>query len=124
MNIKGQGHFFTIYFPGFVCFVLYKVKISGERLQDQWSSGLEILSQSLETHLSYHYNIKMGCFGTKNFCQMSYCSKKTLVEVREPALLGYRNNAKSRVSKIDKQYFNLISMEFRKLFGAKTIHFV
>ena len=41
MSIEGQGHFFTIYFLGFVCFVLYytKVKISGERLQDQWSSG-------------------------------------------------------------------------------------
>ena len=23
MSIEGQGHFFTIYFPGFVCFVLY-----------------------------------------------------------------------------------------------------
>ena len=22
-NFKGQGHFFTMYFPGFVCFVLY-----------------------------------------------------------------------------------------------------
>ena len=39
MSIEGQGHFFTVYFPGFVCFVLYKAKISGERLQDQWSSG-------------------------------------------------------------------------------------
>ena len=27
------------YFPGFVCLVLYKSKISGERLQDHWSSG-------------------------------------------------------------------------------------
>ena len=27
-------------FPGFVCFVLYLAKISGERLQDHWSSGL------------------------------------------------------------------------------------
>ena len=26
-------------FPGFVCFVLYLAKISGERLQDHWSSG-------------------------------------------------------------------------------------
>ena len=26
---------------------------------------LEILSQIFETHLSYHYNIKMDCFGTK-----------------------------------------------------------
>ena len=40
MGIEGQGHFFTIYFPGFVCFVLYYAKISGERLQDHWSSGL------------------------------------------------------------------------------------
>ena len=40
MSIEGQGHFFTIYFPGFVCFVLYWAKISGELLQDHWSSGL------------------------------------------------------------------------------------
>ena len=40
MSIEGQGHFFTTYFPGFVCFVLYKAKILGERLQDHWSSGL------------------------------------------------------------------------------------
>ena len=39
MSIEGQGHFFTIYFPGFVYFVLYQAKISGERLQDHWSSG-------------------------------------------------------------------------------------
>ena len=39
MSIEGQGHFFTIYFPGFACFVLYLDKISGERLQDHWSSG-------------------------------------------------------------------------------------
>ena len=31
MSIEGQGRFFTIYFPGFVCFVLYEAKISGER---------------------------------------------------------------------------------------------
>ena len=43
MRIEGQGHFFTIYFPGFVCFVLYLAKISGERLQDHWSSGLGFL---------------------------------------------------------------------------------
>ena len=36
MSIEGQGHFLTIYFPGFVCFVLYSSKISGERLQDHW----------------------------------------------------------------------------------------
>ena len=43
MSIEGQGHFFTIYFPGFVCFVLYLDKMSGERLQDHWSSGLLLL---------------------------------------------------------------------------------
>ena len=43
MSIEGQGHFFTIYFPGFVCFLLYKAKISGERLQDHWSSGLFLI---------------------------------------------------------------------------------
>ena len=29
-------------FPGFVCFVLYLAKISGERLQDHWFSGLKM----------------------------------------------------------------------------------
>ena len=43
MSIEGQGHFFTIYFPGFVCFVLYWAKIPGERLQDHWSSGFVCL---------------------------------------------------------------------------------
>ena len=23
VSIEGQGHFYTIYFPGFICFVLY-----------------------------------------------------------------------------------------------------
>ena len=32
------------YFPGFVCFVLNKATVSGERLQDHWSSGLHIYS--------------------------------------------------------------------------------
>ena len=29
MSIEGQGHFFTIYFPGFVCFVLYYSTVQG-----------------------------------------------------------------------------------------------
>ena len=45
MSIEGQDHLFTIYFPGFVCFVLYYAKISGERLQDHWSSGLALSSR-------------------------------------------------------------------------------
>ena len=44
VSIEGQGHFFSIYFPGFVCFVLYWAKISGERLQDHWSSGSETIA--------------------------------------------------------------------------------
>ena len=47
MSIEGQGHFFTIYFPGFVCFVLYKATISGERLQDHLSSGYYMLGGNL-----------------------------------------------------------------------------
>ena len=39
MSIEGQGHFFTIYFPGLYVLCFTNVKISGERLQDQWSSG-------------------------------------------------------------------------------------
>ena len=46
MSIEGQGHFFTIYFPGFVCCVLYLARISGERLQDHWSSGPETIAAS------------------------------------------------------------------------------
>ena len=45
MSIEDQGHFFTIDFPGFVCYVLYQAKISGERLQDHWSSGLLLVLQ-------------------------------------------------------------------------------
>ena len=48
---SGQGHSFTIYFPGFVCFVLYEAKISGERLQDHWSSGYYFLTLSLKLNL-------------------------------------------------------------------------
>ena len=46
MSIEGQGHFIAIYFPDFVCFVLYLAKISGERLQDHWSSGSETIAAS------------------------------------------------------------------------------
>ena len=42
VSIEGQGHFYTINFPGFVCFVFYKAKISGERFQDHWSSGSKL----------------------------------------------------------------------------------
>ena len=52
MSIEGQCHFFTIYFPGFVCFVLYKAKISGERLQDHWSSGF-IFAQNIDCVYQY-----------------------------------------------------------------------
>ena len=48
MSIEGQGNFFTIYFPGFVCFVLYLDKISGERLQDHWSSGCHLIHNVYE----------------------------------------------------------------------------
>ena len=57
MSIEGQGHFFTIYFPDFVCFVLYWAKISGERLQDHWSSGSQTIAASdLKVGRSRHLN--------------------------------------------------------------------
>ena len=55
MCIEGQGHFFTIYFPGFVCFVLYLDKISGERLQDHWSSGYCLATADISTKLLQQY---------------------------------------------------------------------
>ena len=55
MSIEGQGHFFTIYFPGFVCFVLYLAKISGERLQDHWSSGFICENKDADQRLCFRY---------------------------------------------------------------------
>ena len=41
MSIEGQGHFLTLFFPRFRIFCAYtnESQISGERLQDHWSSG-------------------------------------------------------------------------------------
>ena len=74
MSIEGQGHFFTIYFPGFVCFVLYLAKISGERLQDHWSSGILFVVKDFPTHSlvikTQPQLFKHGLLWTlsKNFC--------------------------------------------------------
>ena len=63
MSIEGQGHFFTIYFQGFVCFVLYLAKISGERLQDHWSSGIEE---------EWFYTLKCMAIGQYPMCDMHF----------------------------------------------------
>ena len=55
MSIESQGYFFTIYFPGFVCFVLYLDKMSGERLQDHWSSGFDSFINAIKC------NFKLCC---------------------------------------------------------------
>ena len=55
MSIEGQGLFFTIYFPGFVCFVLYWAKISGERLQDHWSSGFILVVWEMGSRLYFFF---------------------------------------------------------------------
>ena len=68
---EGQVHFFTIYFPGFVCFVLYWAKITGERLLDHWSSGFivpclrkkEVATKFLPKKA--YYNLKKKCCGSK-----------------------------------------------------------
>ena len=64
MSIEGQCHFFTIYFPGFVCFVLYLAKISGERLQDHWSSGSSLAEQG-SLSLTLWETPKTGCLLVK-----------------------------------------------------------
>ena len=73
MSIEGQGHSFTIYFPGFVCFVLYLDKISDERLQDHWSSGLSFAESFVVEqqtlfgvdliHNSMISDVKVQCLG-------------------------------------------------------------
>ena len=66
MSIEGQGHFFTIYFSGFVCLVLYWDKTSGERLQDHCSSGY-----------IWHYplfNALLSFLARLHEVQKSYCS--------------------------------------------------
>ena len=65
MSIEGQGHFFTIYFPGFVCFVLYLAKISGERLQDHWSSGSYFCSKHKLLVLYTRRSTNNLCFRAK-----------------------------------------------------------
>ena len=65
MSIEGQVHFFTIYFPGFVCFVLYKATISGERLQDHWSSGYYMLGGNLGSLLYGDVSVMKPCFGSR-----------------------------------------------------------
>ena len=47
----GQGHFFTIYFPAFGCFVLYWVKISDERFQVVWLIFCSLMAISLDVPL-------------------------------------------------------------------------
>ena len=56
MSIEGQGHFFTMYFPGFVWFALYWDNISGERLQDHWSSGYSGRIRTLVAMATYRFH--------------------------------------------------------------------
>ena len=59
MSIEGQGHFFIIYFPGFV---LYEAKISGERLQDHWSSGINDDPGVTLTYFTARSNLEIKSF--------------------------------------------------------------
>ena len=66
MSIQGQGNFFTIYFSGFVCFVLDLAKISGERLQDHWSSGIIHTCVYRTSYFSAIYHIEvLHCHSVK-----------------------------------------------------------
>ena len=85
MSIEGQGHFFTKYFPGFVCFVLYVDKISGERLQDHWSSGfLAHLSGGLKSEL-----IVYPCSGVCRCRHRSPFSNMNISESSRPITIKF-----------------------------------
>ena len=45
MSIEGhcQGHFLTLFFQVLYILCVYEAQISGERLQDNWSSGIDYL---------------------------------------------------------------------------------
>ena len=72
MSIESQGHFFTIYFPGFVCFMLYLGKISGERLQDHLVLWFLFVSstESLICELLVDAVIRPSFIFHMNFIQM------------------------------------------------------
>ena len=86
MSIEGQGHFFTIYFPGFVCFVLYYAKISGERLQDHWSSGFLLELGRSESRKRLVYLIILHSY---------YIYVYTRFIQKVPGLSGYLKKLKS-----------------------------
>ena len=84
MSIEGQGHFFTIYFPSFVCFMLYLDKISGERLQDHWSSG-SVLKTATVVYLRAKDVMFVRLFGLRLYVPVNNFS----VVPTEPPLPGY-----------------------------------
>ena len=59
MSIEGQGLFFTIYFTGFVCFLLNQAKISDERLQDHWSSGYQYFNTVVNVYTLFQNKITL-----------------------------------------------------------------
>ena len=81
MSIEGQGHSFTIYFPGFVCFVLYLDKISGERLQDHWSSGFKMhLKKFLKKHTQKIEQQQQQM--TKKACKITQHANDTVIMIQ------------------------------------------
>ena len=68
MSIEGQGHSFTIYFPGFVCFVLYLDKISGELL------GADLGADQLQCPCCGHMTSKRFCHDEPYLKQRSEAS--------------------------------------------------
>ena len=89
MSIEGQGRFFTLFFPGFVCFVHYLDKISGERLQDHWSSGLfqVVLMFCLFIHRQNKYNHYYQLSVVDSVADMKYCLHSSqVVTVNVPVI--------------------------------------
>ena len=54
MSNQGQG-LLSHFYLGFVCcvLILYEAEISGERLQDHWSSGFSVNGKTLKTSMEH-----------------------------------------------------------------------
>ena len=126
MSIDGQGHFFTIYFPGFVCFVLYKATISGERLQDHWSSGLNLKTQSVRYSIELLFKVQISSSNpTSNIILIGIYTLKIILAHLSQRLIGELIVYPcSGVRRCCQPYSNIFSPETTKSWPIKAKFYV
>ena len=75
MSIEGQCHLkFTIYCPGFVCFVLSCAKISGERLQDIGPLVFFVVAKTVFSLDAAYNQFYFGCAVCSSGLNFAYCA--------------------------------------------------